>query len=108
MSKYFAGIEPLKPGYEEISISPNFGNLSKISSSVETIKGKITLEATKSNDKIELTVNVPAKAFIKIPKLKNETLKVDGKITNDYGKDENWIGFYVEAGEHKIETGKIQ
>lgn len=108
MSKYFAGIEPLKPGYEEISIKPNFGNLNKISSSVETVKGKITLEATKSNDKIELIVNVPAKTFIQIPKLKKDTLKVDGKITNDYGKDENSIGFYIEAGSHKIEAGKIQ
>ncbi len=108
MSKYFAGIEPLKPGYEEISIKPNFTNLNKISSTVETIKGKIILEAIKGVDKIEMQVTVPARTLIAVPKIGNNLIKVDGKITNEKVKEEDCIYFYIDAGEHKIEVGKIQ
>lgn len=107
MSKYFAGIEPLKPGYKEISIKPNFANLTQISSTVETVKGKITMEAAKQEEKIEININVPSKTLIAVPKMDNGIIKIDGKITNSKEKeDENYTYIYVKAGEHKIETEK--
>ena len=52
MSKYFAGISPEKPGYDVISIKPDFGNLTEIKSVVNTNHGRVEINASKKEELI--------------------------------------------------------
>ena len=117
MSKYYAGIEPLEPGYNKISIKPYFGILNNIESVVNTVKGKITLKATKSNEEIKLELDVPEKTLIAIEKksetpniiMNNKKVCVDGKIKKSLfaeyvSEDPEYMYFYVNKGEYTIES----
>jgi hypothetical protein len=117
MSKYFAGIEPLEKGYDVISIQPQFGKLTKISSSVTTIKGDIKLEAEKYDDYIYMKIDVPSKTRVAVPKIsENSEISVNGKNIYKNGKekdnkiaqydseDEEYIYFYVESGQYEFEA----
>lgn len=115
MSKYFAGIEPLEKGYDVISIKPQFGKLTNISSNVTTIKGDVNLEAEKVEDELRLKVNVPAKTKIAIEKMSDSSqitvnenvIYEDGKNKKQKGieydsEDEKYVYFYVENGEYEF------
>lgn len=116
MSKYFAGIQPLEPGYNTIFIQPHFINLSKISCDVETIKGHISLEGRKNNNLINLKINIPSKAKIAVEKVSNTpVIQINGKTVFDKlnisnneaeydSEDEKYIYFYIEAGKYEIES----
>lgn len=115
MSKYFAGIEPLENGYEVISIKPQFGNLNKISSKVTTIKGEISLSADKTENILELNLNVPAKTRVAVEKMsENPQISVNGKKVYKDGEtknnnileysdeDDNYVYFYMKKGDVRI------
>ena len=115
MSKYFAGIKPLESGYETILIKPQFGNLTKISSKVTTVKGDISLYANKSDDKITLKIQVPSKTRVAVSKISDEAvITVNDKVIYEEGKekenkiatfdseDDKYIYFYVESGEYEF------
>lgn len=115
MSKYFAGIEPLKPGYNEISIKPNLGNLNSIDAVSNTPHGEVKIKAEKNDKKLKLNIDVPIKTRVGIekmsenPKIKSKfkTIYFD-KTNNDTNKiqfdyeDENYVYFYVDAGKYKF------
>ena len=50
--KYFLGVRPLKPGYEEFLITPNLGGLKYIKGKVPTPDGVIEVEYSEENIKI--------------------------------------------------------
>lgn len=115
MSKYFAGIEPLEKGYDVISVKPNFGNLTKITSAVTTIKGNIQLQAEKLENELILKVDLPTKTKIAIEKMsdnpqilyKNDILYQNGKTEKNKkisydSEDEKYIYFYVENGAYEF------
>ena len=115
MSKYFAGIEPLEKGYDVISVKPNFGNLSKITSAVTTIKGNIQLQAEKLENELILKVDLPTKTKIAIEKMSNnpeilwgnEVFYQNGKTEKNKkisydSEDEKYIYFYVENGAYEF------
>lgn len=117
MSKYFAGIEPLEKGYDVISIKPQFGNLTSISSSVTTAKGDVKLDAEKSNENITLNLEVPAKTRIAVPKMGENTQIIvnekvvykdnkfkKNKIAEYNSEDSEYIYFYVQNGKYEIEV----
>lgn len=117
MSKYYAGIEPLKPGYEEISIKPYFGSLNNIESVVNTVKGKITLKADKTNEKIKLELEVPTKTLVAIEKktenpniiINNKQVYKKGEVTNSFNakyvsEDKEYVYFDLQSGEYVIES----
>lgn len=112
MSKYFAGIEPLEKGYDVVSIKPNFGKLTKIESEVDTIKGKIKLDAEKDS---YLKIETPSKTRVAIPRCSEKSkILINNKVVyeNNEGKnikkntfdseDENYIYYYVEPGKYEI------
>lgn len=116
MSKYFAGIEPLSPGYNNIIIKPQFGNLKNINAEVDTVKGKISLKAKKETNKLEISVSVPRKTKIAIEKIKNDLVITSGLWNKIYDKgevkkvqnikydseDENYVYFYINSGSYKF------
>lgn len=117
LSKYFAGIEPLQQGYEVISIKPRFGKLTKLESEVSTIKGNIMLQAEKEEDCTTMKIKVPSKTRVAIPRVsKNSEIRVNRRVIYKNGKerknkkaeydvqDEEYIYFYVEAGEYEFKS----
>ncbi len=115
MSKYFAGIQPLKPGYSEILIKPNFGKLNKLKSKVNTVKGIIEMEAEKTDGKLNLKIDVPEKTLIAIEKISNNcdivinrrTVYKNGsfkrnKLSKFEKEDDKYIYLYLEKGKYTI------
>lgn len=119
MSKYFAGISPLKPGYSEISIKPDLGNLNSLKSTVDTVKGPINIEVEKKENALILEINTPEKTLVAIPKMTdkdkvsididNENIYKDGYfIENDFSKyekeDDKYIYIYIKSGKYSIKS----
>ncbi len=115
MSKYFAGIEPLKEGYSEISIKPNFGSLNKLTASVNTVKGTIKLEAEKKENNLILEIDVPEKTLVAVEKMSNEydiiinniNIYTKGKFTNENlatfeKEDEKYVYLFLDKGKYNI------
>ena len=69
MSKHFAGITPLKAGYEEVKIDPQYGLSDTMSCTVPSVKGLITLNYEKTADgyAVNLTVPEAMEALVYIP-----------------------------------------
>ena len=115
MSKYFAGIQPLKPGYSEVLIKPNFGTLNKMSSSVSTVKGNISLSANKLENEIDLEISTPSKTLVAVEKISNDFnininntdvykngAQINFEIAKFEKEDSKYIYLYLEPGEYKI------
>lgn len=116
MSKYFAGVQPLKPGYSEILIKPDFGNLNKLSANVNTVKGTINIKAEKEEDNsLTLEINVPEKTLVAIEKLSNEyDILINNKEIYTKGKfndnklatfekeDEKYVYLFLDKGKYTI------
>ncbi len=69
MSKHFAGITPLEPGYEKINIDPQYNMFDNLSCTVPGVKGLITLsyEKTPENYIIDLTVPQGVETVLCVP-----------------------------------------
>ncbi len=115
MSKYFAGIKPLEPGYSEILIKPDFGNLSKLNSKVNTVRGIIEMQAEKIDGNLNLKIDVPEKTLVAIEKLSDnceivinhKTVYKNGdfkknKISKFEKKDDKYVYVYLEKGKYNI------
>ncbi|MBK7710410.1 MAG: hypothetical protein IPJ37_05305 [Bacteroidales bacterium] len=64
-----AGITNIKPGFEEISIRPTSATSyvpAAVSYSLETVRGMIISDWTKSSNKYSLTVTVPVNSSAKV------------------------------------------
>ena len=70
MSKHFAGITPLSPGYEKVKIDPQYTLQSNMTCTVPSVKGLITLdyEKTAENYVINLTLPQDMNAVLYVPK----------------------------------------
>lgn len=115
MSKYFAGIRPLEPGYSEILIKPDFGNLRMLNSKVNTVKGIIEMQAEKNDGILNLKLNIPEKTLVAIEKVSNDceitinhkTVYKNGEFkknkTSEFEKkDDKYIYVYLEKGKYNI------
>ncbi len=55
IGRYFLGVEPVKPGYEEFSITPNLGGLKWMEGTVPTPDGEIALYVSDKEIKVKAT-----------------------------------------------------
>ncbi len=55
IGKYYLGVRPLKPGYEEFSITPNLGGLKWMEGTVPTPDGEISLYVNTREIKVKAT-----------------------------------------------------
>ena len=69
MSKHFAGIAPLKAGYESVKIDPQYELSDNLSCSVPSVKGIITLKYEKADEgyKVDLTLPEGMNAVLYVP-----------------------------------------
>ena len=68
MSKYIAGVAPVKPGFKEFQVRPEMCDLKRVSATVPTEYGNITVDVNSENG-YKLTVRVPkgTKANLVVP-----------------------------------------
>lgn len=100
MSRDFAGIAPLTAGYETYQIKPMLGELTAISTSTETVRGKISVSIQKEENSISVAVDAPndLHGVIAIPKNGiNMVITADGDEEGVYfsSEDEEYIYFNV-------------
>ncbi len=69
MSKHFAGITPLSSGYERVKIDPQYNLSDKLSCTVPSVRGLITLDYEKTDGSytVDLTIPEGMKAVLYIP-----------------------------------------
>jgi hypothetical protein len=76
------GIQPAKPGFEEVAIRPQPGYLKQSSINVPTIRGAIKCSYQKENDQLrKYTITIPGNmhAFFYLDDPKSSTIKINGK-----------------------------
>jgi hypothetical protein len=91
LSQYVAGIAPASPGYRTISILPQPGDLQKIHCIAPTVKGTITVDLERTENKRErLFVTIPSHthAIVGIPKMdpRSSDLLVNRQLVLRHGK----------------------
>ena len=71
-----AGIEPLKPGFEEIGIEPGLNLLEFASFKVPTVRGPVFINWKKNEDTYQLNLTIPSntKASLRFPDGTSQTL----------------------------------
>ena len=86
MSKHFAGITPLKAGYEKIKIDPQYSLSDNLSCTVPSVRGLITLsyEKTENDCIIELTVPEGSESVLYVPD--NATVKINSVLCYENGE----------------------
>ena len=69
MSKHFAGITPLSAGYEGVKIDPQYSLSHKLSCTVPSVRGLITLDYEKTDGSYNVNLTIPdgMKAVLYIP-----------------------------------------
>ena len=74
------GVRPIEPGYKVMEIRPQLSTLNKVSATIPTVKGPITIHA--SSKRLEFTLPAGTSAKILIPKPStNYKVKVNGIVT---------------------------
>jgi hypothetical protein len=59
MSKYFAGIAPVEPGYEKVKIDPQYTLSDSMSCTVPSVKGLITIDYEKVDADYIINLTLP-------------------------------------------------
>lgn len=82
MSKYFAGIRPTKPGYDEFCIKPQLSNLTSAECVVPSVKGYIKVIESNSGEEFRLHAELPNNTVcvIYLPYNQDETIICNGEI----------------------------
>ncbi|MBQ7637918.1 MAG: glycoside hydrolase [Clostridia bacterium] len=76
MSKYFAGVRPIKAGYREFIIKPQTTVSNRLNCIVPTIKGYVRMSCVNEDGRLVLDAEVPGetKAYIYVPYEDGETV----------------------------------
>ena len=102
MSKYFAGIRPVKPGYDEFVIKPQMA----ISCVVPSVKGLIKVKAERSGSAFVLDASLPkdSTAYVYIPYAAGQTIKINNKAVYENGRFSapEGISFVEKVNDHIV------
>lgn len=115
LSQYVAGIAPEETAYKTFNILPQLGNLHQIYCVTPTVKGNITMDLKRKDNKLTLFVDIPSntRAKIGIPKIESGLSKIslNGKLFVENkksvkihtgatfkGEDGNYFLFDVKPG----------
>ncbi len=100
MSKYFAGVRPIQPGYEEFIIKPQISGNDTVNCVVPSVKGYIKVTETKADSIFTLDASIPreTKAVIYIPYTEGQTVKLNASTVLKNGDySENELAEFIEA-----------
>jgi len=105
LSRYVLGVRPIKPGFSEILVAPELGDLQWVQGRVPTPLGPVSLKAV-NGESFKLEMSIPANARIEVPLRRAGEVVVDGKRVDpapdaDHAKAK--LGL-VGPGTHVIES----
>ncbi len=67
MSRYAAGLQPIKPGFAEFAVRPQLGTMKTVEANVHSVNGKINVTIDASNPQTyKLAASVPASAVAEV------------------------------------------
>lgn len=86
MSKHFAGISPIEAGYKTVKIDPQYNLSDKMSCTVPSVKGLISLNFEKNSDTCNISITLPndMKAVLYVPT--NATVKINSELYYQNGE----------------------
>lgn len=125
LSQYFAGIEPLTPGYATYQVRPRLGSLKKIHASVDSVRGRIDVKIERGDRRFNLALESPAKTsvVVMIPEMDgpSQRVRVNGKVLWDCGVspvllpgasceglDGGFVRFTVAPGSWRFEADRFE
>ncbi|EIY32087.1 hypothetical protein HMPREF1062_02270 [Bacteroides cellulosilyticus CL02T12C19] len=82
LSQYLCGIAPLKPGYEQIAIVPQPGNIRQAKAEVASVKGMIKSSFVQEEKGITIDVKTPADipTVVGVPINNTKEIRVNGTL----------------------------
>jgi len=105
--RYVAGIQPLTPGYGEVQIRPQPGNVQQVDLKLRTIKGDISVKFHHEPDTLHLRLSLPGNTTgqVYLPfNTKKAVVKMNGKIVHTAYADGYFRVRPVEPGVHDFEV----
>lgn len=81
MSRYAAGLQPIKPGFAEFAVRPQLGSMKTVAANVHSVNGKIAVKIDASNPKtyrLDVTVPESAVAEVHLPTIEVSDAQVSG------------------------------
>lgn len=121
LSQYLCGIAPLTPGYEQIAIIPQPGDIKQAMAEVCSVKGSIKSSFVQNAKSLNITIQTPLEiqTVVGVPAKKVKEIKVNGclvwkrgkyvtnKIAVAYWDESNThIKFMVKGGSYVFESIK--
>jgi alpha-L-rhamnosidase len=107
ISRYVLGVRPLTPGYGQILIQPQLGStLSYVRGTVPTIRGPVTIQATRTASSFSLVADIPgnvmATVLLPATETTNVIVRLDGDIISGTPTN-NWLAIRnIGSGKHAI------
>ena len=105
--RYIAGIQPKKPGFEEVEIRPQPGDIGPIKLQYKTIRGTIEEDIENTPQKCRLRITLPGNmtSHVYLPfRTEKATVKVNGKIIKAVYKGGYYEIHDVPPGKHSFEV----
>lgn len=59
LSQYLCGIEPLRPGYEEVGVMPRPGSMKYASANIESVKGEVRSSFRQDDKALKMEISTP-------------------------------------------------
>ncbi len=86
MSKHFAGITPLKAGYEKVKIDPQYNLSDNLTCTVPSVKGIITLSYEKTDEGYVVNLTLPENMKAELYVIEGTTVKVNSETYYQSGE----------------------
>ena len=105
--RWILGVQPLKPGFEEVLISPHTGNLGWARGRVPTIRGPVEVDFSVNKGIFTLEVEIPGnvKAMIEVPSGKRITMD-DKELPVAVGQKRQALS--AGSGRHIIRVERLE
>ncbi len=110
VGRYILGVRPLTPGFDKITIAPQFSSLTSVSGKVPTIKGPVLVNVQQElNKQVSLTVvipnNVSAEVSLPFAKGKNvSTVTVNNTAVDFDSSTGQLANSLFSAGEYVVDV----
>ena len=102
-----AGIQPIRPGYEEVQIKPHPGSVEHAELKYKTIRGDIDVSFENLKDRFSLRVTLPGNTtgLVYLPsRSEKAVIRMDGRVVKAVYEDGYALVEGVKAGKHYFEA----
>ncbi len=106
--RHLVGVQPLKPGFEEIRIKPQIADLEYVKATVPTIRGAVNVSIEQRESSYRLNVIIPgnSSARVYLPFWENSRIEMDGKDATGVVDGAFVVFENIAAGEHLFKVQK--